>query len=842
MLLCEASSTRIRALLSGILLVLVLAGCGMPTPTPAQEAALTTDPTVEPAATATLTLAASDTPLPPDTPVPSATPTPTATPAPSETPTVAATPTTTPSPMPTLTPSAPDLVLEGTAGSELAITYVKNAGFLIESGDRKILIDALFEGFGQPLVSSSLRARMEQAEAPFDGVDLVLVTHTHADHFDPDIVGAHLQNNPQAALVSTAQGARIIRQTFSTLDGLEERVHSVHLSAGTSQELDVDGFPLRILEISHGEGADVRNHGYVFEIGGYKLFHTGDIGGLEYLQGYDLPAEQIDFAFVPWFFVADPENHVVLEDIQARHYVPMHFSYTGSDLESIWRDVEAHYPQAILFRESMQKLVVQPGQPGAAAPVGEASTSAAAAGYESVFEPSGCHFDVPAGYSPKCGFLVVPKDRSQPDGPQVKLHVAIFESASSDPLPDPVIYLAGGGGANQLDMIGLYLDNGGNEILETRDYIFYNQRGARYNEPSLNCPGYTDMLWELAGQDLSLQERESLEIEFLLTCHDDLVAQGHDLSQYNSVTNAADLNDLRLALGYEQINVYGTSYGTRLALEAMRNHPEGIRSAIIDSVYPPQVPIYGELAVNANRAFEKLFADCAADAGCAQAHPDLEGKLYRSVDELNAEPRILTFRPGEVHVDGGILLDTLFGFFYSVGAIPYIPRDIDMVAAGDLGDMAPAFRSRLYGDSINWGAHYSLVCHEVMPAGSYQEALASAADLPPQIADYFATPFRFTLCESWQSGTAEPSQYEPVVSDIPTLVLAGSYDPITPPAYSRLAAETLSNSFYYEFPAHGHGVMRTGGCGTQIGLAFLDDPTSEPDSSCMGDLAPPDFR
>jgi L-ascorbate metabolism protein UlaG (beta-lactamase superfamily)/pimeloyl-ACP methyl ester carboxylesterase len=732
--------------------------------------------------------------------------------------------------MPTLTPSVPDLVLVGRAGSELAITYVKNAGFLIESGDRKILIDALFEGFGQPLVSNGLRLRMEQAEAPFDGVDLVLVTHTHADHFDPAIVGAHLQNNPPAVLLSTDEGARIIRQTFSTLEGLEERVHSVHLSAGTSQELDVNGFPLRILEISHGEGADVRNYGYVFEIGGYKLFHTGDIGGLEYLQRYDLPAEQIDFAFVPWFFVADPENHVVLEDIQAKHYVPMHFYYTGSDLESIWRDVEAHYPEAILFRESMQKLVVQ------------ASTSVATAGYEPVFEASGCHFEVPAGYYPECGFLVVPEDRSQPDGPQIKLHVAIFESASPDPLPDPVIYLAGGGGANQLDMIQLYLDNGGDEILKNRDYIFYNQRGARYNEPSLNCPGYIDMLWELAGQDLSLEEREAQEIEFLLSCHDDLLAQGHDLSQYNSVANAADLNDLCLALDYDQINIYGTSYGTRLALEVMRDHPEGIRSAIIDSVYPPQVPIYGELAANANRAFEKLFEDCAADGGCRQAHPDLEGKLYRSVDELNVEPRTLTFSPGEVHVDGGVVLDALFGFFYWASAIPYIPRDIDMVAAGDLSDMAPVLRARLYEDTINWGVHYSLVCHEVMPAGSYEEALASAANLPPQIANCFATPFRFTLCESWQSGTAEPSQYESVVSDIPTLVLAGSYDPITPPAYSRLAAETLSNSFYYEFPAHGHGVMRAGGCGTEIGLAFLDDPTSEPDSSCMEDLTAPDFR
>ena len=129
-----------------------------------------------------------------------------------------------------------------------------------------------------------------------------------------------------------------------------------------------------------------------------------------------------------------------------------------------------------------------------------------------------------------------------------------------------------------------------------------------------------------------------------------------------------------------------------------------------------------------------------------------------------------------------------------------------------------------------------------MPFGSLEKALALADELPSQIVDAFTTSLQFTVCESWQSGVADLIEHEAVYSDVPTLVLAGRYDPSTPPPYARLAAETLSNSFYYEFPNLGHGVMRSGGCGTEIGLQFIDDPTTEPDASCIDEIAGLDFK
>jgi pimeloyl-ACP methyl ester carboxylesterase len=236
--------------------------------------------------------------------------------------------------------------------------------------------------------------------------------------------------------------------------------------------------------------------------------------------------------------------------------------------------------------------------------------------YEPVFEKARCKPSFPPGYDIECGYLVVPEDRSQPDTRTVHLHVAIFHSENPDPAPDPVIHLVGGPGVSLLDASRFYLQAGGDRILDSRDYILFNQRGTRYAGPSLECPGQLQFGLELAEQQLNWQEREAREIEFLLECQEFLLDEGTNLAAYNSVENAADVADLRRALGYDQVNLYGISYGTKLALEIMRDHPEGIRSVILDSVYPLQVDINQEIASSAHRAFTTLFEGCASDAGC----------------------------------------------------------------------------------------------------------------------------------------------------------------------------------------------------------------------------------
>jgi Tol biopolymer transport system component/pimeloyl-ACP methyl ester carboxylesterase len=457
-----------------------------------------------------------------------------------------------------------------------------------------------------------------------------------------------------------------------------------------------------------------------------------------------------------------------------------------------------------------------------------------------LYEPAECQFPEPRGYKVECGYLTVPEDRSQPAGRQIRLHVAVFPSTGQNPEPDPVIHLVGGPGGSLLDIAAEYLRRGGSDILKKRDYIMFNQRGTHYAEPFLDCPGRTGFEWDLAGQELTLKEWNQKMAEFLLACQDGLLDQGIDLAAYNSAENAADVNDLRLALGYDQINLYGISYGSRLALTVMRDHPVGIRSAIIDGVLPLQANLSQELAPQVYHALNRVFEDCAADPDCSQAHPDLESTFYHVVDELNTDPVTLRLDGGTLFLDGYAFLDTMFQLLYSVDAIPWIPYLVDQASQGSF----PEDQIYAVPDRSTWGTamQQSIWCREEMAFESRDEALALAADLPPVFGELFADTYDWDLCQVWESGIADPIENQAVVSDIPTLVLSGYYDPVTPPSGGRLAAETLSNSFFYEFRILAHGAMRSNKCALKIGLAFVDDPWTEPDTSCIDELPSPDFQ
>jgi pimeloyl-ACP methyl ester carboxylesterase len=472
-----------------------------------------------------------------------------------------------------------------------------------------------------------------------------------------------------------------------------------------------------------------------------------------------------------------------------------------------------------------------------------------------VFEPADC-FTAELGslssygYDLECGYLVVPEDRAQPEGKQVKLPVAIFHTQNPQPKPDPVIYLAPGGGFNQLYILPFSMKPVGDAILRDRDFVVYNQRGAPLGEPALPCRGYGNLLDRLARNgDLSREERMTEKIAFLRDCRDDLVEQGIDLEMYNTTTNATDANDLRIALGYERANYYGMSYGASLGLALIRDHPEGVRSIILDSVQPPQVAPNSERAPNVYRAFNKLFAACAADDYCSRTYPDLETTFYQVIDDLNANPATTTEPGFEVSYDGGVFSEAIYLMLH-IAQADAVPRAIYRAAAGDFRDIDSYIPDILNAgsasdfDVISEGVFYSLTCREEVPFDSYENAVALAADLPPVLADHYLFHFalwQFTLCEVWGIEPGDPVVNEPIVSDVPALILAGQFDPITPSEWGQLAAETLSNSFFYEFPNLGHGVM-TGGCALEIGLQFLDDPTSEPDASCIDALSGPDFK
>jgi pimeloyl-ACP methyl ester carboxylesterase len=146
--------------------------------------------------------------------------------------------------------------------------------------------------------------------------------------------------------------------------------------------------------------------------------------------------------------------------------------------------------------------------------------------------------------------------------------------------------------------------------------------------------------------------------------------------------------------------------------------------------------------------------------------------------------------------------------------------------------MIPYAMGVIPSDTIADAVQNSILCREETPFDSYERLVELGEQLPPQFARVFDSRAIYDLCAAWGVAPADAAEKEAVVSDVPTLILAGEFDPITPPAWGRLAGETLSRSYYYEFPGLGHGVMRSNRCGFQIGAQFLEDPYTEPDASC----------
>jgi pimeloyl-ACP methyl ester carboxylesterase len=346
-----------------------------------------------------------------------------------------------------------------------------------------------------------------------------------------------------------------------------------------------------------------------------------------------------------------------------------------------------------------------------------------------------------------------------------------------------------------------------------------------------------------ATQGLPREERVVETAEFFADCYAGLMAEGINPLPYDSDDNAADLNDLRLALGYDQVNLYGTSYGTRIILGVLRDYPQGVRSAIIDSVYPPQVSLYVEYPHNAQRAFEIIFEDCAADPDCQAKYPNLRETFYRLADELNADPAYMS----TFWVDGSDFMGAIYSALYEASAIPEIPKWIQQASHGNHAGLLWFYERGFTNDNADrffaHGVHYTLLCREEAPFNDPAEALALASELHPVIQNSMGWPDPdLAICEVWQVGVADPVENKAVRSEVPTLILAGRYDPITPPAWGRLAGETLSHSYFYEFPNVGHGIMRADKCGLEIGLQFIAEPTIEPDSTCLKQLTAPDFE
>jgi pimeloyl-ACP methyl ester carboxylesterase len=264
--------------------------------------------------------------------------------------------------------------------------------------------------------------------------------------------------------------------------------------------------------------------------------------------------------------------------------------------------------------EDDSETAVSPNKPR---PIASANDSG------SSFQDADCPFPVPNGYTIECGYLIVPENRARNDSGSIQLAVAIVRAPQASQQP-PVLYLAGGPGSSALDEFLSDTEGWDYPFLQTRDLILLDQRGTGYSFPTLDCP-------ELADADFTEGNPEQ-------ECHSRLLAEGIDLTAYNSAENGADVADLRRALGYAEWDLLGISYGTRLALVVMRDQPQGVRSVVLDSPFPPNANTPIDEALNVWESLQTLFADCDADAYCRQNYPNLERVFLDTVADLNDQP------------------------------------------------------------------------------------------------------------------------------------------------------------------------------------------------------------
>ena len=325
-------------------------------------------------------------------------------------------------------------------------------------------------------------------------------------------------------------------------------------------------------------------------------------------------------------------------------------------------------------------------------------------------------------------------------------------------------------------------------------------------------------------------------------------AAGRKLGAFNTIQSATDIEALRQVLKLDDIILYGLSYGTRLALTVMKLYPEHIESTILDSVYPPKVDAVWHDPVAFNAVLERLFDACLQHKDCATAYPDLRGRLVRGLEKLSEEPVIVEisnmqgFEPLHVQVDHRTYLSVLRGEMYHIARLPNLATLISGVAQGEYWRLKQHIENSAYGHfpgSYTMGANLAVGCND--DAGITRgEPVEVDSPLNPYLRDYVTWYDDYAFCDFWPSDPKTQNR-DTVISDVPSLILAGGLDPATTVEHAEVAARTLSNSYLFVFPAYGHVQLRSNRCAWEIFFAFLDDPTVRPDPACMASPRQPGF-
>lgn len=451
------------------------------------------------------------------------------------------------------------------------------------------------------------------------------------------------------------------------------------------------------------------------------------------------------------------------------------------------------------------------------------------------FELGACKPPLPP--DARCGVYEVFENRAAKSGRKIPLQVVVLPATGPERLPDPIVYFAGGPGASSINEgIGFGFDTP--ELRKSRDFLLIDSRGTGQSAP-LACH-------ELKGSG-SIQGflEDYMPADKVRACLDRL-RKTADPAHYSTDNVVDDAEEIRTALGYGQVNVMGTSYGTRTVQIYMRRHPRSVRTAVMSGVLSLETSFPFITARYSQQGLEGLLAECESDPACRKAFPKLREEtaaVLRQVETAPVKVQVIdgdTGKPINFTLSKNGLGQVLRRMLYYNTWISITPLALHQAANGDWGIFAEFAKIVSAGNSTE-GYYLSITCSEDL-------AFVREDEIPAAVAGTFLGDLRvrkqMAACVGWPAPKLGPEFRRPVASDVPALLLSGGADPATPPSEGEKVARHLKRSRHVVVPDGGHGQdgMKGGECVPQMITAFIQAGAAESlDTSCSARMQRPDF-
>jgi pimeloyl-ACP methyl ester carboxylesterase len=423
------------------------------------------------------------------------------------------------------------------------------------------------------------------------------------------------------------------------------------------------------------------------------------------------------------------------------------------------------------------------------------------------------------------GILKVPENRDNPNSRTLNLVYKVLKAKDTSARKAPIVILQGGPGGATLILESAWENS---PLRNDRDIVLMDQRGT--GESEANCAELGQAMFDIMRKDLDEEGEIKMLDSLLSVCKNTMKKDGVDLAGYSSRENAADFEDLRKALGYDQWNLLGGSYGSRLGLTIMRDFPDGVRSSVLMGILAPETNLLNDGNENFENSLLSVLERCGKNEACNSRYPNLKERLLKTINKIRTAPLRFEYegKPFVLNSQDALLL--IYVSLYdrqSIGAIPLLIEALENAETEHLKKAIKGVENIL--NLINWSMNYSVMVYEEMP---FYDEVAMIESLKRSELNFgFSTQSTgIAMLNDWHSYRASDIENQPVVSEIPTLMTSGALDHVTPVRNAKGALQHLKNGYELIFLDEAHNIFNP--CFNEIAEDFLNDPSHKPNMDC----------